>query len=154
MTAGDINLKVVTDRLAYLEQCLTALRNLPADSFEEFGSDARNPATAESFLRRGIESLIDVTRHLLARGYALAPLEYREVARHAAEKGLVDDPDLARRFEQIAGFRNRLTHFYSDVTDEELFGIVTRQLDDLAAIATALRQSAGRLAREVGNRGR
>ncbi|MGH7572925.1 MAG: HepT-like ribonuclease domain-containing protein [Gemmatimonadota bacterium] len=56
--------------------------------------------------------------------------------------------DRLTRFEEIAGFRNRLTHFYSDVTDEELFGIVTGQLGDLAAIAAALRGSAGRLARK------
>ncbi|MGH7563571.1 MAG: type VII toxin-antitoxin system HepT family RNase toxin [Gemmatimonadota bacterium] len=153
MTSGEINLKIVTDRLAYLKQCLAELGNLPADSFEEFVSDARNPATAESFLRRGIEALIDVARHLLARAYGIAPLEYREVARQAAEKGLVSKPELAHRFEEIAGFRNRLTHYYSEVTEEELFGIVTGQLDDLAAIAAALRGSAGRLARESGNRG-
>lgn len=147
MTKGQINLKLVTDRLGYVDHCLDALRALPMESLEVFQADLRNPASAESFLRRGIEALIDVARHLLAKGYGLASLDYREVARLAAAKELIEDREVASTFEQIAGFRNRLTHYYSDVTTEELFGIVTGRLDDLKEIAEGLQHSAGCLAR-------
>jgi uncharacterized protein YutE (UPF0331/DUF86 family) len=46
----------------------------------------------------------------------------------------------------MAGFRNRLTHFYDEVTPRELYGIVHRELGDLEAVADALRDAAGRLA--------
>ena len=42
--------------------------------------DRRNPAAAESFLRRAIEALLDAARHLLAKGHGPAGLEYRDVA--------------------------------------------------------------------------
>jgi uncharacterized protein YutE (UPF0331/DUF86 family) len=48
--------------------------------------------------------------------------------------------------EQIAGFRNRLTHHYEDVTTAELFGVVSAELGDLARIAEELRESTARLA--------
>ncbi|MFN2431443.1 MAG: DUF86 domain-containing protein [Gemmatimonadota bacterium] len=121
---------------------------IPAGSLEIFVADPRNPAAAESFLRRGIEALLDVARHLLARGHGLGALEYREVARAAAAKGFLA-AELAATFEQIAGFRNRLTHFYSDVTDEELFAVVNERLGDLEAVGAALRHAAKELVRRA-----
>lgn len=59
----------------------------------------------DSLLRRAIEALLDATRHLLAKGFGLGALEYRQAVRLAAEKGLVMDPELQARFLQIAGFR-------------------------------------------------
>lgn len=147
MTQAPIDLKVVSDRLALVRQCLEELRSLPITSLEEFLGDRRNAHAADSLLRRGIEALFDTARHLLSRGFALGALEYREVARKAAEKGLVSDADLARRFVQIAGFRNRLTHHYENVTPEELLDVLRRDLGDVAALADALAASASRLSR-------
>lgn len=147
MTQAPIDLKIVADRLALVRQCLEDLRTLPAASREEFLSDRRNAHAADSLLRRSIEALFDTARHLLARGFALGALEYREVARKAAEKGLVTDPELAQRFVQVAGFRNRLTHHYENVTTEELLDVLRRDLGDLAALADALAASASRLTR-------
>ena len=69
-----------------------------------------------------------------------------KVARLCGRHGLVRDAALAGRMEQIAGFRNRLTHHYEDVTAPELFGVVSGELADLAALAEALRSAAARLA--------
>ncbi len=146
MTRGPINLKIVADRLDLVTACLADLRRLPTGSLEEFRSDWRNPAAAESELRRAIEAILDVARHLLARAFGIGALEYREVAKLAGENNLVTDIRLRERFLAIAGFRNRLTHMYSDVTSEELFGIVRDGLGDLENLAEELRATAGRLA--------
>lgn len=146
MTPGPVNLKVVADRLDIVAECLVALRRLPAGSPEEFSADWRNAAAADSTLRRAIEALFDTARHLLARGFGVGALEYREVARQPAEKGLVRDAGLQERFVEIAGFRNRLTHFYGDVTVEELREVVWSDLGDLERLADELRDAASRLA--------
>ncbi len=146
MTPGAVNLKVVEDRLAIVLRYVTALRGLPASTLEEFLSDPRNPASAESFLRRAIQALFDATRHLLSMGFGLGALEYKDVARLANEKGIVTDPHLAERFGKIAGYRNRMTHFYDQVTPEELFGILRDRLGDLESLADALRKAAAHLA--------
>jgi uncharacterized protein YutE (UPF0331/DUF86 family) len=146
VTKAPIDLKIVTDRLELVHRHVSDLRSLPAGSLEEFLADRRNPLAAEALLRRALEALLDTTRHLLAKGHRRAALEYKEVAHLAAELGLVRDSDLASRFREMAGYRNRLTHHYEDVTSEEIFTIVAERLGDLEDLAEELRKAAGRLA--------
>jgi uncharacterized protein YutE (UPF0331/DUF86 family) len=146
MTPGDIDLKVVSNRLDLVDRYLDYLKSVPQANFEEFTSDPRNPGAAESFIRRSIEGLLDTARHLLAKAHGLGALEYRQVARLAAEKGLIRDAKLARTFEELAGYRIRLTHHYEEVTDRELFDILRDHLQDIPALREELRQAASRLA--------
>lgn len=148
MTPGPVNLKVVEDRLTVVSTCLAELRSLPISNLQEFLSDRRNPASAESFLRRAIQALFDATRHILSMGFGRAALEYKEVARLAGEMGIVADRQLADRFSKMAGYRNRLTHYYDLVTSEELFEILRDRLGDVRAIADALRKAATQLAKK------
>ena len=147
MTPGKIDLKIVRDRLQLVNQSLLDLRSLPQRDFAEFTSDRRNVLAADAALRRGLEALFDVTRHLLAKGFGVGSLEYRDVARRAGDHNLVPDPVLTEQFVAMAGYRNRLTHHYDEVTPRELFEIITGHLDDLESIAEALRSAASRLAR-------
>jgi uncharacterized protein YutE (UPF0331/DUF86 family) len=146
MTPGPIDLKIVRDRLALVEQSLDDLRSLPQADFEQFTSDRRNILAADAALRRGLEALFDVARHLLAKGLGVGSLEYREVARQAGEHGLLAEPALAARLVEMAGYRNRLTHHYDEVTPAELFSVISRDLGDFETIADALRSAAARLA--------
>jgi uncharacterized protein YutE (UPF0331/DUF86 family) len=146
VTPGPINLKVVADRLETVAAHLGDLRRLPTGNPEDFRADWRNAAAAESAVRRAIEALFDPARHLLARGFGIGALEYREVAKLAAEKGLIRNQDLQQRFVEIAGFRNRLTHFYGEVTTEELLTVVRDDVGDLERLADELREAAARLA--------
>lgn len=146
MTPGPVDLKIVRDRLLVVEQSLDDLRSLPHADFDAFTSDRRNVLAADAALRRGLEALFDVARHLLAKGFGVGSLEYREVAQRAAEQGFILDPGLAARMAEMAGYRNRLTHHYDEVTPQELFAVVSRELSDLAAIAGELRAAAARLA--------
>ena len=144
MTQGQVSLKVVGDRLALARRCIADLEQLAALGRQAFESDRRNPAAADSFLRRAIEALFDAARHLLAKRHGLAGLEYREVARLAAEHGIVTDGPLAARLLEVAGFRNRLAHYYDEVTPAELFDVITADLDDLRAFAREIEAAAGR----------
>jgi uncharacterized protein YutE (UPF0331/DUF86 family) len=76
----------------------------------------------------------------------LAGLEYRAVARLSSQHGLIDGDELAERFSAMAGYRNRLTHHYEEITPEELFGILTERLGDISSIAESLRRAAAALA--------
>lgn len=146
MTPTGVSLKIVHDRLAYLDGCVEELRALPVGSIDEFRADRRTPRAADSLVRHAVQALFDTARHILAKGFGLSKLEYKEIAREAAARGLIQSPELADRFTKIAGYRNRLVHHYENVTPEELFAIVRTDLADLEAIAGELRRAARRLA--------
>jgi uncharacterized protein YutE (UPF0331/DUF86 family) len=145
MTPGAVDLKIVADRLAVVDAAVRELRALPARDLETFISDRRNAWSADALLRRAIEALFDTARHLLAKAHGRGGLEYREVARLASDLGLVS-PDLADTMVKIAGFRNRLAHYYDEVTPAELFSVISTRLGELEALSGALRASAARIA--------
>jgi uncharacterized protein YutE (UPF0331/DUF86 family) len=151
MTQGAINIKVVGDALEMIASCLRDLRALPQVSLAEFLADRRNPAAAESLLRRAIQAYFDLLRHLLSKTSGRGVLEYKELARAAAEAELIRDPHLARVALQIAGFRNRLVHFYQEVTGEEMYSIVSTELGDLEKLAEEAREAVRRLSGGAGS---
>jgi uncharacterized protein YutE (UPF0331/DUF86 family) len=146
MTPGRIDLKIVTDRLAIVDAAVDELHGLPATSVNDFTADRRNIWASDALLRRAIEALFDAARHLLARAHGRGGLEYRDVARMASDKGLIPAGHLSERMLKIAGFRNRLAHYYDEVTPAELYAVVSGELGDLTALTSALRASAARLA--------
>ena len=139
MSPGQIRAAIVAERAAWIREMLDGIRTLPLSSYEEFASDKRTPAAAESYLRRALEALLDLGRHVLAKGFALAPAEYREIADQLTSSGVLlkDDGALLR---QMAGYRNRLVHFYHEVSEEELYVLCTRQLSDVERVCEAVLQ--------------
>jgi hypothetical protein len=67
MMTALIRSAIVTERVSWVRTMLAALRRLPLSTYEEFMADPRNPAAAESSLRRALEALLDSARHILAQ---------------------------------------------------------------------------------------
>ncbi len=132
-----IRVKIVADRIAWVRNMLAGIRSLPRDSLADFTADPRTPAAAESYLRRGLEALLDLGRHILAKGLGQAATEYRDVARGLEEAGILHPPESTLLF-RMAGYRNRLVHFYHEVSVEELYQICTQGLADVERVLAAL----------------
>jgi len=127
MTPGLVSRVVVTDKLAATRRMLDGIRSLPLEDLAAFTADQRMVAAGESYLRRALEALLDLCRHVLAKGFARAPAEYAEVARQLVEVGVLDS-SRAGHLVVMARYRNRMVHFYGEVSDEELHRIVTLDL--------------------------
>ena len=119
-----------------MESSLAEIRRLPLDSLESFQSDSRNVWTAESCLRRSLEALLDVGRHLVAKLAGTGVSEYKAVGRSLGEHG-VFDKETAALLVKLAGYRNRMVHFYHEVTAAELFGICASELHDVERVRAA-----------------
>lgn len=139
MSPGHISRDVVVDRLAWIEQMIACLWRLPLADREAFLADERNVWSAESCLRRALEALLDLGRHILAKGFASAATEYKAIARQLGAEGVLEPADV-QLLTQMAGYRNRLVHFYHEVGPEELFAICADQLADLERLADAYRR--------------
>lgn len=116
---------------------IASVRRLPLASFDEFASDARNVAAAESYVRRALEALLDLGRHVLAKGFGRAPAEYKDIAVALGDDGVLDRA-MAQQLVQVAGYRNRMVHFYHQVTQRELYQICTSELGDVESILDAM----------------
>lgn len=136
MTKGQANQRVVADRLDWVQRMVDEIRLLPLGSLDEFTGDRRNIGAAESCLRRALEALLDLGRHLLSKIYGSAVTEYKEIARELERRNVLSS-ESARMLLILAGYRNRLVHFYHEITEEEMFHICSKELDDLLTVKDA-----------------
>lgn len=97
---------------------LAEIRTLPLGTREAFGSDRRNIHSAESCLRRALEALFDIGRHILAKGFGQGISEYKEIAQELKGHGVIT-PEIAKTMRILAGYRNRMVHFYHEINPDE-----------------------------------
>jgi uncharacterized protein YutE (UPF0331/DUF86 family) len=97
---------------------------------KKFLSDRKNPPFVESYLRRSLEAVFDIGRHILAKTQGFKEIEYKTIAKELGERGIISK-ELSDSLYVMAGYRNRMVHFYREVTPEELYQIVVNNLKDL-----------------------
>jgi uncharacterized protein YutE (UPF0331/DUF86 family) len=139
VTPSSINGSIVADKTAVVRRMLAAMATLPLGSEAEFLANPHHAAAGESYLRRALEALLDLGRHLLAKGFGLPVTEYKEIAAGLRDRKALA-PDLASILVEMAGYRNRLVHFYDEVTPSELYRILVERRQDLEKVLDALLQ--------------
>ena len=137
MTRTKINRRIVGERIDWVDRMVVEIRSLPLENFDEFTSENRNIWTCESCLRRALEALLDLGRHILAKGFGVGVSEYKEIAEELKIAHVLS-ADESALLKVLAGYRNRLVHFYHEITTEELYDIGKNQLDDILLIKDAL----------------
>lgn len=138
MTPGEISRRVVTDRLTWIERMIQQIRELPLEDREAFFADRRNESAAESCLRRALEALLDLGRHILAKGFGKGVSAYKEIASELDNHKVFSSKE-AELLRVLAGYRNRMVHFYHEIGSEELYEICAHNLADLEFVAEAYR---------------
>ena len=139
MSPGDIDSKVVAQRAFWISQMIDSLKDLRLEEKDSFLADRHKIAAAESYLRRALEALFDIGRHILAKRFAYPATEYKEIA-----KGLSDNKVLVEKeaelMRKMAGYRNRMVHFYHEITPEELHEICLHHLNEIKLLTDKLVQ--------------
>jgi uncharacterized protein YutE (UPF0331/DUF86 family) len=139
MMPSQISMRVVVDRLALIDEMLNEIRALPLADRAVFFTDRRNIWTADSCLRRSLEALLDIGRHMLAKGFAVGVSEYKEIATRLERHGVLSTEE-ANILRRMAGYRNRLVHFYHEISPEELYSICVHNLGDIENIRDTYRR--------------
>ena len=138
MSPKHLSTRVVADRVGWVQKMIDTIQTLPVNDPEAFFADPRNPLACESCLRRALEALFDLGRHILLKQFAQAVEEYEQVGSALAAHGVLS-PQEARLFRILAGYRNRMVHFYHEVGLEEIREICDTQLVDLQTILEVLK---------------
>ncbi len=130
MVIAKLNLNKIQKILSLIQEYLEGLESLAQLSLEEFLADKKTQAAAESFLRRALEAIFDVSRHILSKIYNFKDIEYKKIAKELGKKGIVDK-NYAEILIKMTGYRNRMVHFYHEIPPEELYEIIKNHLSDV-----------------------
>lgn len=136
MTPDKISKRIVGDRLDWIDKMVAEINSLPLKSLVVFTKDRRNIWAGESCLRRALEALFDVGRHILAKGFGEGVSEYKEIAGGLGRRKVLSQDD-AQLLRTLAGYRNRLVHFYHEITTEKLYRICKDDLNDILTMREA-----------------
>lgn len=134
MVISSLNIGRILELLRYMENCVQELKPFSTMTREEFLSDRRNPPFVESYLRRSLEVIFDIGRHILSKTYGFKEIEYRAIAKELGKRQMITF-ELSDELSKMAGYRNRMVHFYKEVTPEELYGIVVNDPKDFDRFA-------------------
>jgi uncharacterized protein YutE (UPF0331/DUF86 family) len=132
-----ISRRIVLDRLDLVEQMLSKINALPLGNRDDFFADERNLWTVESCLRRALEALLDTGRHILAKQFASGITEYKQIATELQRLKILN-PEEGGILRTLAGYRNRMVHFYHEIGPDELYQVAKTNLDDVHKIASAI----------------
>ncbi len=66
MTPSRVRRVVLADKIAVVRRMIDGIRSLPLESLRSFTADPRMVAAGDSYLRRALEALLDLCRHVLA----------------------------------------------------------------------------------------
>jgi len=139
MSPGDIDSKVVAQRAFWISQMVDSLKDLQLEEKVSFLADRHKVAAAESYLRRALEALFDIGRHILAKRFAYPATEYKDIAKGLSDKGILVEKE-AESMRKMAGYRNRMVHFYHEITPEELHEICLYHVNEIRFLADKLVQ--------------
>jgi len=135
-----INKTSILERVILIQTYLKELEELKVIPKEEFLKKGLYHGAAESFLRRSLEAIFDIGRHILAKtGHKDLTTEYKSIAKGLVTEGIVDDK-LGQKLLQMAGYRNRMVHLYSVITNEELYEIINNDLGDIYDFIKTIKQ--------------
>jgi len=129
MVISYFKIKLIEDRIGFINKAVARLKRLSYIDERDFLDDD-NPAIAESYLRRSLEAIFDIGRHIIAKTAGKGIVEYKEIAIALGDRGVITK-QLAERLRLMAGYRNRLVHFYHEVNDRELYLITKSNLADI-----------------------
>ena len=138
MSPSKISKRTFLDRVAWVDRMVAQIRALPVSDRAAFMADSRNIWAAESCIRRALEAIFDIGRHLLAKGFGAGVSEYKAIAEGLKARGVLTE-EQADLMKILAGYRNRMVHFYHEISIDELYQLCAHQLADITATRDALR---------------
>jgi uncharacterized protein YutE (UPF0331/DUF86 family) len=137
LSPGKIGRRITADRLAWIDRMLTEIRDIPLKSIGAFLGDSRNLFTAESCLRTFLEALFDLGRHILAKCFGIGVTECKQIASELERQGVLDS-EHALLLRVLAGYPNRMVHFYHEITSKALYEICTNEIKHVRKAQEAL----------------
>lgn len=138
MKTQPIEKDIVIKRIDGITAELAELRRLGQQNIHEFSAgDAWK--LAQFHLHRALEGVFNISTHILSRIPGGQATQYKEIAVKMGELGVVPKDFAANRFVEMAKYRNRLVHFYAEVSAGEVYGIIQNDLGDFDVFLSSIK---------------
>ena len=129
----------IIKRIDGIQGEMTELRTLAQIPLEEFRSGI-GYKLAHYHLHRALEGVFHIGAHILSRIPGAQATEYKEIARKLGEHEIVEKTFAETKLLEMAKYRNRLVHFYAEITPEELYKILQTDLKDFDTFLSAVKK--------------
>ncbi len=126
---ANINRSVIEEKIKLIEKHLGRLEGLRGLSKGRFALPDNFDIAAYN-LRCALEATFDICAHILARIPGVQVDEYKNMALEMGKQGLVPKKFSQKNLYEMAGYRNRLTHFYFEIKPDEMLKIIQEDLGD------------------------
>lgn len=130
---------VIVKRMDGIQGEVAELQKFARIPFDEFQGGV-GFKLAHYHLHRALEGVFHIGAHLLSRIPGAQAAEYKEIARKLGEYGIVEKEFADTKLVEMARYRNRLVHFYAEITPEELYGILQKDLGDFDRFLSAIKK--------------
>ncbi len=128
-----IKRETILDRIGIIENSLVKLEDLRSLPLNKF-LDGENFAITEHYLRYALEATFDICAHVLSRIPGAMVDEYKQIAVEMGRQKIVPMAFAEENLHKMAGYRNRLTHFYFEISPREMHEIIQNKLGDFRAL--------------------
>jgi len=125
-----LNKERILERISIIENSHRSLSRFRNYSLEDFKADQDNFRIAYYDLYTALESVLDIGAHILSRIPGRKPESYKDIACFLSEEKIIPRDFCEKKLVEMAGYRNRMVHFYNRISQEELYQIIQNHLDD------------------------
>lgn len=120
----------ITYKAGQLDEFLSILKELRSTSVESFLKDKIQIGGAKYYLQVSIECCLDIANHIIASERFRAPKDYADSFKVLEENSIIST-EFSQKLRQMAKFRNRLVHLYSEIDDAYVFEFIKNDIDDI-----------------------
>jgi uncharacterized protein YutE (UPF0331/DUF86 family) len=122
----------ILPRINGISENLQRLKDIGAKTFFEFKENKDLFELAQLNLQRAIEGVFNISNHLISRiAGGSEATTYAQIANLMGEYNFVPETFALNEFTKIAKYRNRLVHFYAQISQKELYDILQNNLSDI-----------------------
>lgn len=138
MTKLLLDKETILKRINGIQEEMREMESLAKLSFEEF-TEGSGFKLAQYHMHRALEGVFHISSHILSRIPGADAAEYKEIARKLGECKIIDKNFAETRLSEMAGYRNRLVHFYAEIGPEEIYDIINHSLNDFDIFLKAVK---------------
>jgi uncharacterized protein YutE (UPF0331/DUF86 family) len=131
-----LNKDALQTRISYIEDSIKSLERFKGTSYEDFHANLDNFRIAFYDLHRALEAVMDIGSHILSRIPGARPSSYKDIPRLLEKHKIIPNEFASASLTKMAGYRNRMVHFYGEITEKEIYHIIQEELGDIYTFIT------------------